>query len=73
MVSTYFGKAIKDDLYLWDLHDSEHDFFRKKDFKNEMQSINELEESIYSKVKGQKELHKIMDYFSEYLNRQSSL
>jgi sulfatase maturation enzyme AslB (radical SAM superfamily) len=69
MVSTYFWKSIKNDLYLGKIWDTTHTFFEKKDFKKEIWLINGLEENIYTKVKGQKELHKIMDYFSEYLNK----
>jgi hypothetical protein len=41
------------------------------DFVNEKKAIQSLQEKIYKKVIGQRQLHKIMDYFSEYLNKKN--
>ncbi|MDD2907724.1 MAG: radical SAM protein [Candidatus Gracilibacteria bacterium] len=67
-VSTFLGKKIKDDLYIGNLDnfligDDLEDILLKKNNKLDL-----YEKSITSKIKGQIELHKIMDYFSKYLN-----
>jgi len=40
-------------------------------FDKQKKSITLLEEKIYSRVSGQRELHKLMDYFSHYLNKRN--
>jgi hypothetical protein len=37
----------------------------------EKKALQSLEEKIYNKMTGQKQLHKLMDYFSEYLNKKN--
>lgn len=67
-VSTYLWKIIKDDLYIWNLNnfsiwnDLGEIIFNKKN------RLNLYEKAITNKIKWQIELHKVMDYFSKYLN-----
>lgn len=68
MVSTYMWKNLKDKLYVWDtktqlLYKISEIYIEKKKeilYKKELYVTNSL---IW-----QRELHKIMDYFSKYLN-----
>jgi len=68
IVSTFNWKKIKNELFLWEIEK----FYLHKNttntFEKEKISISKLEKNIYNKMKWQKELHKIMDYFSQYLN-----
>ncbi len=38
-------------------------------FLKEKEAISKLEWNIYNSISGQEHLHRIMDYFSEYLNK----
>jgi len=68
IVSTFNWKRIKKELFLWKIREFNLKYNINNKFKKEKISIGKLEENIYNKVKWQKELHKIMDYFSKYLN-----
>jgi hypothetical protein len=68
IVSTFNGLQIKEDLFLWKIEKFNLEKFLKYSFEKEKRSIGKLEENIYNRIKWQRELHKIMDYFSKYLN-----
>lgn len=64
-VSTRIWKTIKEELFLWNFSDFNFnninlDIIRKK--------LEIHEKKIIANIKWQSELHKIMDYFSKYLN-----
>lgn len=64
--STFLWQKIKKDLYLWNLQN----FSLKnleKNFDKQEKIISDFEKNIYNNIRWQKELHKIMDYFSVYL------
>jgi len=65
-VSTYLWKAIKDKLFIWNLVSWVNLDIDTIKFREEL--IN-YENSIIKEKKWQLELHKIMDYFSNYLNK----
>jgi len=69
IVSTYNWKTLKDKLLLWNINDIRLCKVINYNFKKEDKVIGKLEESLYNKVSWQRELHKIMDYFSVYLNK----
>lgn len=69
-VSTYLWKAIKDKLLIWDLTSWVNLDIDTKQFREEL--IN-YENSIIIEKKWQLELHKIMDYFSNYLNKKNGV
>lgn len=69
IVSTYFWSPIKKELLLWDIIDINLEKFKNYSFDREKEAISKLEENIYNKVVWQKQLHKVMDYFSIYLNK----
>lgn len=71
IVSTFLWKSIKRELYLWDIKTFDLECLDWYLFKKEKNAINELEKALYLKVKWQKELHNLMDYFSVYLNKES--
>lgn len=64
--STFLGKNIKNELFLWKLEDFNLKNL-EKNFEKQEKIISDFEKNIYNTVKWQKELHKIMDYFSVYL------
>ena len=68
IVSTFYGKSLKEDLYLGDIKNTTLKDLENIDFSQKREIINTKEQELYKKVAGQKELHKIMDYFSQYLN-----
>jgi MoaA/NifB/PqqE/SkfB family radical SAM enzyme len=65
-VSTYYWKEIKKDLHIWNIN--EISLANIMDFSNFITKISKVEQKIYSLVNWQRQLHKIMDYFSKYLN-----
>lgn len=65
-VSTYIWNKIRNDLLLWELESISLKCINIY-WKETLIFLHENE--IISKVKWQKELHKIMDYFSIYLNK----
>ncbi len=69
IISTYFWKKIKKNLYIWDTKKINIEKIEKNDFEKYLNRIKSFEEKINIEIKWQKELSKIMDYFSEYLNK----
>lgn len=67
-VSTFYGQEIKKDMYLWDISSFNISDLDDLDFSKYRSKVDELENKLYSNVKWQRQLHKIMDYFSKYLN-----
>ncbi len=72
IVSTYIWNKIKKELYLWNIENLFLKNFKNYSFEKEKKLIKKLENDIYTKVEWQKELHKIMDYFSIYLKNRSN-
>jgi hypothetical protein len=70
-VSTFLWEKIKADLYLWDIKNFKLEKLIDFNFESQKKALNWLEEKINMAVKGQKQLHKIMDYFSVYLNKKN--
>ena len=68
MASTFSGKKIKENIYLWNIDEIDIWNIWDNSFAEQRKYITLLEERIYASVPGQRELHKIMDYFSEYLS-----
>jgi sulfatase maturation enzyme AslB (radical SAM superfamily) len=69
IVSNNFWKKIKEDLFLWNI---DWYIFNNKYEEKYIYIINELKKDIENKIIWQKELHKIMDYFSKYLNKNNA-
>ncbi len=70
-VSTFFWKKIQDDLFLWNLENFSLKKLENFDFDTQKKALHCLETKINNSVEWQKQLHKIMDYFSEYLNKKN--
>lgn len=70
-VSTFLWKKIKDELYLWKLWNFSLEKIENFDFDKQKKALHWLENKINQWVEWQKQLHKIMDYFSEYLNKKN--
>ncbi len=68
IVSTFAWKDFKDKLFLWNIYDLKLSDIDYTKCKNKQEIISKIEEKTYTEIVWQKELHKIMDYFSEYLN-----
>ncbi len=68
IVSTFSGKKIKKDLFLGEIINFKLEKLEKNNFKKQKEIIRKLEEDIYNRVSWQRELQKIIDYFSVYLN-----
>jgi hypothetical protein len=68
IVSTFMWKGIQKELFLWNIQNFDIKNIQDESFGKQKKAISKLEESIYNKVKWQKQLHKLMDYFSKYLN-----
>jgi hypothetical protein len=71
IVSTFTWKKIKKDLFLWEIKKIKLEEIENYNFQKQKEIISKLEENIYNKVKWQRELKKIMDYFSVYLNNKN--
>jgi len=71
IVSTFFWKEFKENLYLWNIEDFDLSCLDVCSFKNEKKYISSFEGKIYNTVLWQRELHLLMDYFSHYLNIQN--
>lgn len=69
-VSTYLWKTIKDKLLIWNLNSRLNLNINIEKFREELITY---ENSIIREKKGQLELHKIMDYFSNYLNMKNGI
>jgi len=70
-VSTFLWQKIKEELYLWEIDNFCLEEFQNFDFENQKKALHCLENKINKWVEWQKQLHKIMDYFSEYLNKKN--
>jgi hypothetical protein len=70
-VSTFLWIKIKSDLYLWNIENINLWKMVNFNFDSQKKALNWLEEKINVAVKWQKQLHKIMDYFSVYLNKKN--
>lgn len=69
IVSTSLWQKIKQELFLWNIDEISLKEINNIDFKKEKNAISLLEKNIYNEINWQKQLIKIMDYFSEYLNK----
>ncbi len=72
IVSTFTWKKVKQDLFLGNLKEFNLEKLGNYNFKKEKGFISKLEENIYNKVKWQRQLQKVMNYFSEYLNKKNA-
>lgn len=72
IVSTYFWVKIKKDLFLWNIKKLKLQDLEKHNFSKQINNIKLLEEKINLKLSWQRELQKIMDYFSIYLNKKNA-
>lgn len=70
IVSTKLWQNIKEKLYLWNTFDFLLQDKSFGDFKNYLMNY---EKDLILNIKWQSELHKIMDYFSKYLNNKNGL
>lgn len=68
MVSTFSGQSIKKHLHLGNTENIVLGNMQDKSFESQKKYIYSLEQALCHKTPWQKELHKIMDYFSHYLN-----
>ncbi len=71
IASTFSWEKIKQDLHLWNVTNLELDDLHETTFEKQQAIISWWEENIYNAVQWQRELHKIMDYFSHYLNQKN--
>jgi len=71
MVSTFIWKKISNKLFIWDIDSMSLWDISAWTFKVYGEEIKKLEDEVYWRIQGQRELHKIMDYFSTYLNKKS--
>ena len=69
MVSTFSGKSIRQNLFLWHIRTFNMRAIKESQIFQCKKIISNLEKSLYSKMQWQNQLHKLMDYFSTYLNR----
>jgi len=68
IVSTYFWKKLRNNLYLWCIKEFDLKDFENNNFDKQKNEIKLLEKEINTKIKWQKKLKEIMNYFSVYLN-----
>jgi len=74
IVVSELGKRYKKDLFIWNIDTLFlSDFWILRNQERFYNILRLIEEENYKKVKWQKELHKIMDYFSTYLNNKRSI
>lgn len=73
IVATYIGRKYKDLLYLWDIKNFSFLWFKWIDLIKQKEIMKIIEEENYKNMKWQRELHKIMDYFSTYLNKKNEV
>lgn len=72
ITSTFSGQKIKKQLHIWNVKDLDLWNLQDASFQQQKKYISSLEKSIYNAVNGQYKLHKIMDYFSQYLNNKNN-
>lgn len=68
-VSTYFWKKIEKELFIEKIDNIDLSAYNISSFESQKKAMGELESRINSQVSGQNQLHKLMDYFSVYLNK----
>lgn len=71
IVTTFMWKILKEKLWIWNISDFNLESLENYDFNLQKKYISLLEKKNYDTVKWQAELHKLMDYFSEYLNKKN--
>ncbi len=71
LASTFSGKALREDLYLWNIEGIDLWVLSGYSFEKEKNVISFLEQKIYDQVQWQRELHQVMDYFSHYLGQKN--
>jgi len=69
IVSTFLGKIIKNKLCLWKTSDIILKQLNQNSILLYKKYISLLEKKVYNNKKWQKELRKVMDYFSNFLNK----
>ncbi|MFA5917168.1 MAG: radical SAM protein [Candidatus Gracilibacteria bacterium] len=70
-VTTKLGREIKEKLFLGSIDN--FSLSNSLDMSYQKEELIIFEESIVRKVKGQENLHRIMDYFSKYLNKKKGI
>lgn len=70
-VSTKLWKMIKNDLFLEKI--DKFEINEKLNFENKQNLLTNYEKNITKNILWQQKLHKIMDYFSNYLNKKNGL
>ncbi len=68
MVSTFMWAKIKNELYIWETDKLKLEKLNNFELENKKEILRNLEQEVTNKVKWQKQLQKLMDYFSLYLN-----
>ena len=68
IISTFMWYKIKNKLFLWNVLNFNVPKLKEINFNHMDETISLLEEKVYNNTKWQRELKKIMDYFSKYLN-----
>ena len=71
IVTTFMGQILKDKLKLGNIKDFDLRNWANYDFSQQKKYISLLEKKNYDTVGWQQQLHKLMDYFSEYLNKKN--
>lgn len=68
IISNFFWENLKNLLFLWKIEKIFLKDFFDKDFSKQQKIISNTLENIYNNVIGQKQLNKMINYFSIYLN-----
>lgn len=71
LVSTFLGDSIKKELFIGELENFSISNITEEKESHYRNVIYDFEQLLYTKVQWQKELHKLMDYFSIYLNHKN--
>lgn len=71
IVGTKLWEVLKEDLYIWDILSSEEGISFDNKNKDYYIKLEEFVDSLNNNIVWQKELQKIMDYFSQYLNKKT--
>lgn len=67
-VSTFYWNVLKQKLYLGEIQNFDFSSLSPEKIIDCQKAIQEIEAKILKNVSGQKELHRLMDYYSHYLN-----
>ncbi len=73
IVSTYMWKKYKKWLFIWNTYELLLNKLSDEIIKDKKKLFEAIENSIINNKIWQFQLHKIMDYFSEYLNKKTNL